>query len=108
MSSRAFTRAPFEELTDRCFCTLRSPPSVCISNATCQSFAEAGCLVFASARRISAMENLPDSVQRLQLDVGDLESCKAAVKAVIDKAGRVDILVSFPKSDLVAEADSYR
>ena len=40
------------------------------------------------------MENLADSVQRLELDVGDLESCKAAVQAVIAKAGRIDILVN--------------
>lgn len=38
------------------------------------------------------MENLPQSVERIQLDVLDESSCRAAIDQVIAKAGRIDIL----------------
>ncbi|KDE06995.1 hypothetical protein MVLG_02731 [Microbotryum lychnidis-dioicae p1A1 Lamole] len=65
-----------------------------IGNALCQAYSRAGCHVFATARRLSAMENLPSSVDRIQLDVLNEEDCKKAVKEVVDKVGRIDILVN--------------
>ncbi|KAM0754077.1 NAD(P)-binding protein [Meredithblackwellia eburnea MCA 4105] len=66
-----------------------------IGNAICVAFAAKGCKVFASARRLSAMENLPSSVERVQLDVNDANACRAAIQTVLDKTGgRIDILVN--------------
>lgn len=83
-------------------------PRVHHSNAVCQAFAEKGCLVFASARRLEAMENLPESVQRLELDVQSEESCRAAVKSVLDKAGRIDVLGTFVPAARATLADPPR
>lgn len=38
------------------------------------------------------MQNLPDSVQRIQLDVTNEDSLQAAVDTVLTTAGRIDIL----------------
>lgn len=64
------------------------------SNSICRAFADAGCIVFASARKSSSMSNLPSSIERLELDVTSDESCERAVSDVISKHGRIDILVN--------------
>ncbi|SCV68958.1 BQ2448_1978 [Microbotryum intermedium] len=65
-----------------------------IGNALCQAYAQAGCHVFATARRLSAMDNLSSSVDRIQLDVLNEGDCRRAVQQVVDKVGRIDILVN--------------
>lgn len=74
---------------------LTSPTGItACSFAICVAFAAKGCRVFASARRLEALEALPSSVERLVLDVTDLEACRAAVDEVIQKAGKISILVN--------------
>ncbi|KAL8293007.1 hypothetical protein RQP46_000701 [Phenoliferia psychrophenolica] len=58
------------------------------------AFAAKGCRVFASARRLEALESLPANVERLVLDVTDPAACRAAVDEVIAKAGKISILVN--------------
>ena len=58
----------------------------------------AGDIVVAAARRPEAMaelvESAPDRVTALQLDVTDAERVEAAVAEVLDRHGRVDVLVN--------------
>ncbi|GAA5870383.1 hypothetical protein JCM1840_004710 [Sporobolomyces johnsonii] len=65
-----------------------------IGYALCEEFAARNCIVYASARRLSALANLPASVHRVELDVLSAASCKAAVDHVIAKQGRIDVLVN--------------
>ncbi|KAK4702485.1 hypothetical protein P7C70_g3735, partial [Phenoliferia sp. Uapishka_3] len=81
---------------------MTSPPVVFVTGASeggigfalCVAFAAKGCRVFASARRLAALEALPHTVERLVLDVTDKNACQQAVDEIISKAGKIDILVN--------------
>lgn len=64
------------------------------SYALCEEFAARNCIVYASARRLAALETLPASVHRIELDVASLESCQKAVNQVLREQGRIDVLVN--------------
>jgi NADP-dependent 3-hydroxy acid dehydrogenase YdfG len=50
---------------------------------------------FATARRLDAIADLAaDGMETVGLDVKDVESVGAAVRAVVDRAGRIDVLVN--------------
>ncbi|GAA6060543.1 hypothetical protein JCM10212_006907 [Sporobolomyces blumeae] len=65
-----------------------------IGYALCHEFARLDCIVYATARRLAAMESLPASVHKVQLDVLSVESCRACVEQVIAEQGRIDVLVN--------------
>ncbi|KZT08552.1 NAD(P)-binding protein [Laetiporus sulphureus 93-53] len=59
----------------------------------CEEFAAQGCKVYATARRVEAMESLKhESIERLKLDVTDGANVEEVVKAVLDREGRIDVL----------------
>ncbi|CEQ40006.1 SPOSA6832_01588, partial [Sporobolomyces salmonicolor] len=62
--------------------------------ALCEEFSARNCIVYASARRLSALANLPASVHRIELDVLSAASSRAAVDQVIAEQGRIDVLVN--------------
>lgn len=50
---------------------------------------------FATARRLEAIEDLAsEGIETVRLDVKDTASIAAAVQAIIDRAGRIDVLVN--------------
>ncbi|KAF8406175.1 hypothetical protein HHK36_008255 [Tetracentron sinense] len=63
----------------------------------CRAFAEQNCRVFASDLP-GRMEDMPDlsseNVETLELDVSSDESVAAAVTGVIEKCGRIDIVIN--------------
>ena len=62
---------------------------------TAKMLAEYGFIVYAGARRLEKMEPLKSyGVNILPLDVTDEESCQNAVKTVIEKEGKIDILIN--------------
>jgi NAD(P)-dependent dehydrogenase (short-subunit alcohol dehydrogenase family) len=63
-----------------------------IGKATAERLAEAGYKVFGTSRRAAPPEQR--SVEMLILDVTSARSVEAAVKAVIERAGRIDVLVN--------------
>lgn len=66
-----------------------------IGRALALAFREAGCRVFATARRPELLEDLVSpSLTALALDVTDEASVRAAVTAVVTEAGRIDLLVN--------------
>ncbi|KAI0756318.1 NAD-P-binding protein [Daedaleopsis nitida] len=66
-----------------------------IGFALCEEFAAQGCIVYATARRLEAMEGLQSkNIHKLTLDVTKDEDVQAVVKAVIAKQGRIDVLVN--------------
>lgn len=51
--------------------------------------------VFATARNIESLRDLPVGIQRVQLDVTDVESIKAAIKEITQSThDRIDILIN--------------
>jgi len=66
-----------------------------IGRALAQAFHAAGFRTFASARRLESMADLEAAgIGTLRLDVGDAESVKAAAREVVERAGRLDVLVN--------------
>ncbi|KAG1672507.1 hypothetical protein FOA52_002816 [Chlamydomonas sp. UWO 241] len=65
-----------------------------IGHALVLRFAEQGCTVYATARRPESVGPVPDGVTVLALDVTSAASVSAAVEAVIQKSGRINVLVN--------------
>src|SRR5437763_1025544 len=63
-----------------------------IGHATARALAEQGWRVFGTARSKSTA--LPEHVERVVLDVCDPASIDAGVREVLEKAGRIDLLVN--------------
>ncbi|GAX78022.1 hypothetical protein CEUSTIGMA_g5464.t1 [Chlamydomonas eustigma] len=65
-----------------------------IGHAIACQLSERGCTVYATARRVDAIGEVPSCIKVLPLEVTDAESISSAVKTVIDSEGRLDILVN--------------
>jgi len=66
-----------------------------IGFSLCEAFAERGCVVYATARRLEAMEGFSrPTIRTLTLDVNDGEGVKKTVETVIEREGKIDILIS--------------
>lgn len=64
-----------------------------IGLATVRRLAEAGDQVFYASRKPSAVP-LAGDVTHVPLDLADPQACDAAVQSVLDKAGRLDVLIN--------------
>lgn len=53
-----------------------------------------GYTVAATSRDISKLNDLPDDVIKIQLDVRDINSCQKAINTAIKLMGRIDVLVN--------------
>ncbi|OJT04489.1 NADPH-dependent 1-acyldihydroxyacetone phosphate reductase [Trametes pubescens] len=77
-----------------------------------KEYAAFGCKVYATARRTEAMASLVDpNIDKLRMDVTDEASIKAAVDEIIEKDGRIDVLVNnagMTCSGPIAEIDFER
>ncbi|KAI8370655.1 uncharacterized protein BYT42DRAFT_583211 [Radiomyces spectabilis] len=66
-----------------------------IGYALCEQFAKSGCRVFATARRLAALDGLEAfGCDKLELDITNAESIKATFEKIIEEAGHIDILVN--------------
>src|SRR5512142_312010 len=66
-----------------------------IGRALAHEFDRNGYRTFATARRIETLADLEGkNMERLQLDVTDLDSVQAAVDQTVARAGRIDIVVN--------------
>ncbi|KAF8310019.1 NAD-binding protein [Clavulina sp. PMI_390] len=67
-----------------------------IGGALCEEYARAGCIVYASARKLESLEGLAQTgeIRKIQLDVNDVKNVEEVVKTIIDAEGRIDILVN--------------
>src|ERR1017187_314026 len=66
--------------------------------ATTEAAVAAGDVVAATARRVTALDDLvaahPDQVAALPLDVTDIAAIEATVRDITDRHGRIDVLVN--------------
>ncbi|GAA5882627.1 hypothetical protein JCM16303_002080 [Sporobolomyces ruberrimus] len=63
-----------------------------IGYALCREFSRKNCIVYATARRLSSIASLPESVHKIALDVTSVESCKAAIDQIVKEQGKIDVL----------------
>ncbi|KII94107.1 hypothetical protein PLICRDRAFT_153462 [Plicaturopsis crispa FD-325 SS-3] len=61
----------------------------------CEQFAEQGCKVYATSRKVESVEGFTHAnIEKLALDVTSDESVLAAVQTVLQKEGKIDIVVN--------------
>ncbi|KAI0639987.1 NAD-P-binding protein [Trametes polyzona] len=66
-----------------------------IGFALCKEYAAQGCKVYATARRVEAMNKLVHpNIERLRMDVTDESNIASVVAEVVEQEGRIDILVN--------------
>jgi NAD(P)-dependent dehydrogenase (short-subunit alcohol dehydrogenase family) len=66
-----------------------------IGRALVREFDRNGHRTFATARRLETLDDLEGThIERLRLDVTDLDSVQAAINAVMTRAGRIDMIVN--------------
>ncbi|OSD03376.1 NAD-P-binding protein [Trametes coccinea BRFM310] len=66
-----------------------------IGFSLCEEFASRGCTVYATARRLEAMEGFSQpNIHTLSLDVTSDESVQKAVETIIEREGRIDVLIN--------------
>lgn len=64
-----------------------------IGRAAAEKFAMRECLVFGTVRSVAETKPLP-GVKLIEMDVRDDASVKRGIQSIIDKAGRIDVLVN--------------
>ncbi|GJE86192.1 SDR family oxidoreductase [Phanerochaete sordida] len=66
-----------------------------IGFALCEEYARRGCKVYATARRLEAMEGFAHpAIEKLSLDVTSDENVQDVVKTIIEREGRIDMVVN--------------
>ncbi|KAI9068708.1 NAD-P-binding protein [Trametes sanguinea] len=66
-----------------------------IGFALCEEFATRECIVYATARRMEAMEGFTSpNIHTLTLDVTKDESVQSVIETVIEREGQIDVLVN--------------
>lgn len=75
-----------------------------IGRITAEKFAKQGCRVFGTVRNLSSAVPLA-GVNLVQMDVRDQSSVLVAIQTVIDKAGRIDVLVNNAGVGMVGSAE---
>ena len=65
------------------------------SDCRAREFARQGCIVYATSRRVETITDFEDpGIHKLALDVTSDENIKNVVREVIDKEGKLDIVVN--------------
>ncbi|KDQ63326.1 hypothetical protein JAAARDRAFT_53550 [Jaapia argillacea MUCL 33604] len=66
-----------------------------IGFSLCEEFAQAGCKVYATARRLEAMKSFSSpSIERLTLDVTSDEDVERVIEHIVKTEGRIDVVVN--------------
>lgn len=61
----------------------------------CEEFARQKCKVYASSRKIETISDFEDkTIEKISLDVTSDESVQNALKHIIDKEGKIDVVVN--------------
>ncbi|KAI6037510.1 hypothetical protein EDC04DRAFT_2571235 [Pisolithus marmoratus] len=61
----------------------------------CEEFAEKGCLVYATSRRLETMQGFQhDTIRTMALDVTKDEDITAVVQKILEEQGKIDIVVN--------------
>lgn len=75
-----------------------------IGRAAAEKFAKRGCRVFGTVRKTAKMASL-DGVELVEMDVRDDDSVRAAIHAIIGRAGHIDVLVNNAGGTLIGAAE---
>ncbi|KAG2072355.1 NAD(P)-binding protein [Suillus decipiens] len=60
----------------------------------CERFAEQGCTVYATSRRLETMDGFNHSVEKRVMDVTNDDNVRLVVQSILEEQGKIDILVN--------------
>ncbi|KAG2360003.1 hypothetical protein BDR07DRAFT_1290890 [Suillus spraguei] len=60
----------------------------------CERFAEQGCTVYATSRRLETMDGFKHSVEKRAMDVTSDDDVKRVVQSILEEQGKIDIVVN--------------
>lgn len=60
----------------------------------CERFAEQGCTVYATSRRLETMDGFKHSVEKRAMDVTSDDDVKLVVQSILEEQGKIDIVVN--------------
>ncbi|MDN4576234.1 short-chain dehydrogenase/reductase [Pandoraea cepalis] len=75
-----------------------------IGRATAEKFAKRGCRVFGTVRSVAKAVPLA-GVELVEMDVRDDASVRTAIHAIVDRAGRIDVLVNNAGTTLIGAVE---
>lgn len=75
-----------------------------IGRAAAEKFAKRGCRVFGTVRSIASAVPLP-GVELVQMDVRDDASVQSGIQTIIDRTGRIDVLVNNAGTSLIGAVE---
>ncbi|HEX7684069.1 MAG TPA: oxidoreductase [Trinickia sp.] len=75
-----------------------------IGRAAAEKFAARGCRVFGTVRSIAKAQPLL-GVELVEMDVRDEVSVQSAIRSIIDRAGRIDVLVNNAGTSLIGAVE---
>jgi NADP-dependent 3-hydroxy acid dehydrogenase YdfG len=60
----------------------------------CERFAEQGCTVYATSRRLETMDGFKHPVEKRAMDVTSDNDVKIVVQSILEEQGKIDIVVN--------------
>ncbi|KAG2079297.1 NAD-P-binding protein [Suillus decipiens] len=60
----------------------------------CERFAEQGCIVYATSRRLETMDGFKHSVEKRAMDVTSDDDVRLVVQSILEEQGKIDIVVN--------------
>lgn len=75
-----------------------------IGRATAEKFARRGCRVFGTVRSIAKAAPV-SGVELVEMDVRDDDAVKTAIRSVIERTGRIDVLVNNAGTSLIGAVE---
>ncbi|TGN95745.1 oxidoreductase [Burkholderia sp. USMB20] len=75
-----------------------------IGRATAEKFAKRGCRVFGTVRSIAKTAPLA-GVELVEIDVRDDDSIQSGIRTIVDRAGRIDVLVNNAGTSLIGAVE---
>jgi 1-acylglycerone phosphate reductase len=68
---------------------------LCNRHIRCEEFARQGCKVYATSRRTETIADFSnESIEKLALDVTSDESVDKALNSILEKEGKIDVVVN--------------
>lgn len=74
----------------------------------CERFAEQGCTVYATSRRLETMDDLKHPVEKRAMDVTSDDDVKLVVQSILEEQGKIDIVVNNAGAIAIGSLKPYK
>jgi len=89
------------------FLSIPHTPSLIPGVHSCEAFSRRGCKVYATSRNLDTIGDFQDpDIQKLSLDVTSDDAVQHVVEAIVEREGRIDVVVNNAGTMCPGVADS--